>query len=135
MKSASLIVSAAVLTIVMAASVSMAAQSAAGTAPTFNKDVAAVVFNNCVICHRPNQIAPMTLTSYKEVRPWARAIKEKVLKGEMPPWRADGRFGTFRNDRRLTPEQIKTIVDWVDGGALEGDTPLTAEVPVFKDGW
>ncbi len=134
MKSASLIVSAAVLTIVMATSVSMAAQSAAG-APTFNKDVASIVFNNCVICHRPNQVAPMTLMSYKEVRPWARAIKEKVIKGEMPPWRADGRFGTFRNDRRLSPEQIKTIVAWVDGGAPEGETPLTAEMPVFHDGW
>src|SRR2546426_9547707 len=135
MKSAPLIVSAVVLTIVMAASVSMAAQSAAGTTPTFNKEVAAILFNNCVICHRPNQVAPMTLMSYKEVRPWARAIKEKVIKGEMPPWHADARFGTFRNDRRLTPEQIKTIVAWVDGGAPEGDTPLTAELPVFKDGW
>ena len=77
----------------------------------------------------------MTLMSYKEVRPWARAIKEKVIKGEMPPWRADGRFGTFRNDRRLSPEQIKTIVAWVDGGAPEGETPLTAEMPVFHDGW
>ena len=61
------------------------------------------------------------------------AIKDKVAKGE--PWRADGRFSTFRNDRRLTPEQIQTIVAWVDGGAPEGDTPLNAELPVFKDGW
>ena len=89
MKSAPLIVSAAILTIAMATRLSMAAESAAGTAPTFNKDVAAILFNNCVICHRPNQIAPMTLMSYKEVRPWARAIKEKIIKGEMPPWRAD----------------------------------------------
>jgi hypothetical protein len=77
----------------------------------------------------------MALMSYKEVRPWARAIKDKVARGEMPPWRADGRFGTFRNDRRLTPQQIKTIADWVDAGAPEGVTPLTAELPEFKDGW
>src|SRR5881296_2048225 len=121
MKSAPLIVSAAILAIAITASTS--AQTATGATPTFNKDVAAIVFNNCVTCHRPNQIAPMSLMSYKEVRPWARAIKEKVIKGEMPPWRADGRFGTFRNDRRLSPEQIKTIVAWVDGGAPEGDTP------------
>ncbi|MBI3049084.1 MAG: hypothetical protein HYY76_12325 [Acidobacteria bacterium] len=77
----------------------------------------------------------MSLMSYREVRPWARAIRDKVLRGEMPPWRADGRYGTFRNDRRLAPEQIKTIVDWVDGGAPEGNTPLTAQLPAFNDGW
>src|SRR5437870_4089518 len=135
MKSAPLIFSAAVLAITMATGVSMGAEPAANTTPTFNKDVASILFNNCVTCHRPNQIAPMALISYKEVRPWARAIKEKVVKGEMPPWRADRRYGTFRNDRRLTPEQVKTIVDWVDGGAPEGDTPLTAEMPDCKEGW
>ena len=135
MKSASLIFSAAVFAIVMAAGVSMAAEPAAGATPTFNQDVASILFNNCVVCHRPNQIAPMALMSYKEVRPWARAIKEKIIKGEMPPWRADLRYGTFRNDRRLGPEQVKTIVDWVDAGAPEGDTPLTAEMPIFKEGW
>jgi hypothetical protein len=53
----------------------------------------------------------------------------------MPPWGADHRYGTFRNDRRLTPEQIQTIVAWADGGAPEGDTPLTAQLPAFTDGW
>jgi len=135
MKSALLAFGAAVLVIVMAAGVSITAEPTAGLTPTFNKDVAAILFNNCVTCHRPNQVAPMALMSYQQVRPWARAIKEKLAKGEMPPWRADGRFGTFRNDRRLTPEQTQTITAWVDGGAPEGDTPLTAELPVFKDGW
>src|SRR5205823_9932022 len=77
--------------------------------PTFNKDVAPIVFNNCVKCHRPNQVAPMSLMSYKDVRPWARAIKEKILKGEMPPWRADARFGTFRNDRRLSRSEERRV--------------------------
>jgi mono/diheme cytochrome c family protein len=135
MRSALLAFGAAVLVIAMAAGVSITAEPTAGPTPTFNNDVAAILFNNCVTCHRPNQIAPMALMSYQQVRPWARAIKEKLVKGEMPPWRADGRFGTFRNDRRLTPDQVKTIVAWVDGGAPEGDTPLTAELPVFKDGW
>ena len=76
------------------------------TSPTFNKDIAPIVFNNCVSCHRPNQIAPMSLMSYQEVRPWARAIKNKVSKREMPPWFADPRFGEFSNDPRLTDEQI-----------------------------
>src|SRR5437667_11485565 len=127
MKSALLLFGSAVLAMGMAAGAIMTAEPAIGSTPTFNKDVAAIVFNNCVICHRPDQIAPMPLMSYKQVRPWARAIKEKILKGEMPPWRADARFGAFRNDRRLSPEQIKTIIAWVDGGAPEGDTPLTAE--------
>lgn len=135
MKSAPLLFGAAVLAAAMASGVTMTAQQASGPAPTFNKDVAAILFENCVTCHRPDQTAPMALMSYKQVRPWARAIKEKIAKGEMPPWRADGRFGTFRNDRRLTPEQIQTIFAWVDAGAPEGDTPLSAELPDFKDGW
>src|SRR2546426_5020611 len=115
MRSALLAFGAAVLFIAMATGVSITAEPTAGPTPTFNKDVAAIFFNNCVTCHRPNQIAPMALMSYQQVRPWARAIKEKLVKGEMPPWRADGRFGTFRNDRRLTPDQAKTIRAWVGG--------------------
>ena len=135
MKSAQLMFAAAAMASALVGGIRLTAQPATDTTPTFNKDVAAILYNNCVTCHRPNQIAPMSLISFKEVRPWARAIKDKVVKGEMPPWRADPRFGTFRNDRRLTPEQMKTIVSWVDGGALEGDTPLTAELPPFKEGW
>jgi mono/diheme cytochrome c family protein len=134
MKSVLLVLGGAVLVVVMTAGASTAAEPASAV-PTFNKDVAAILFNNCVTCHRPNQIAPMTLMSYQDVRPWARAIKDKVTKGEMPPWFADGRFGEFRNDRRLTPEQIQIIAAWVDGGAPEGDTPLAARLPDFKDGW
>src|ERR1700730_10060943 len=106
-----------------------------GTAPTFNKDVAPIVFKNCATCHRPDQVAPMSLLSYKDVRPWARAILVKVTKGEMPPWFADPRFGEFRNDKRLSAEQIQTITDWVAAGAPEGDTPLTVQPPSIKGGW
>ena len=121
--------------IAMAPGASTAAEPA-GVTPTFNKDVAPILFDYCVTCHRPDQIAPMTLMSYQDARPWARAIKDKVTKREMPPWFADERYGTFRNDRRLTPEQIQTIAAWVDGGAPEGDTPLTAaKLPDFEGGW
>ena len=123
-----------VAVVAVAAGVRMAAAPAA-TSPTFNKDVAPIVFNNCVSCHRPNQIAPMSLMSYEEVRPWARAIKNKVSKREMPPWFADPRFGEFRNDPRLTDTQIQTIAAWADTGAPEGDTPLTAELPTINEGW
>ena len=134
MKSVRLVLLGLVPTVAVAAG---AGVRAAGppAAPTFNADVAPILFNNCVTCHRPNQIAPMTLMSYKDARPWARAIKAKVSGGQMPPWYADPRYGTFRNDRRLTSDQVKTIVAWVDAGAPEGDTPLTAKLPDFKDGW
>ena len=57
--------------------------------PTFTKDVAPIIFENCITCHRPNHIAPMTLGSYEEVRPWARSIKDVVVARVMPPWGAD----------------------------------------------
>ena len=121
--------------VAMTAGVSLTAQHDAGLAPTFNKDVAPIVFNNCANCHRPNQVAPMSLMSYREVRPWARAIKTKVTAGLMPPWYADPRYGEFKNDRSLTPEQLETLIAWVDAGAPEGDTPLTAKVPELEGGW
>src|SRR5437016_12388222 len=120
MKSAQLIFGAAVLAIAMVGGMKLSAEPATGTTPTFNYDVASVLFNNCVICHRPNQIAPMALMSYKEVRPWARAIKEKIMKGEMPPWRADRRYGTYSNDRRLTTEQLQTILQRMIAGGTVG---------------
>src|SRR5262245_29460299 len=56
---------------------------------TFSKDVAPILYKNCVACHRPNELAPMSLLSYKEARPWARSIREKIISREMPPWSAD----------------------------------------------
>ena len=70
---------------------SSATAGAAEEAPTFTKDVAPILFDNCVVCHRVGEVAPMALTSYQAVRPWARAIKDKVVSREMPPWHADPR--------------------------------------------
>lgn len=107
----------------------------AGTPPpTFNKDVAPIVLRKCVGCHRPHQVARMSLLKYEDARPWAQSIKKKVASREMPPWRADPRFGRFRNDPSLTPEEIDTVVAWVDGGALKGTEPLPA-APQFAEGW
>ena len=102
--------------------------------PTFNTDVAPIIFNNCASCHRDGQVAPMSLTSYQEARPWARAIKDKVVSREMPPWHADSRFGRFKNVRNLSQEQIDTIVAWADGGAPEG-TGAAPALPDFPEGW
>jgi mono/diheme cytochrome c family protein len=108
----------------------------AATVPTFAKDVAPIVFTNCASCHRSGEVAPMTLTSYEDVRPWAKVIREKVRSREMPPWGADPAHSLkMRNDRSLTQAQIDTIVAWVDGGAPKGSDADLPPVPTFADGW
>src|SRR5262245_41876731 len=67
---------------------------------TFTKDVASIFFKNCAECHRAGEAAPFSVMSYKDVRPWAKSIKEKVIKREMPPWHADPHVQEFKNDRR-----------------------------------
>ena len=88
--------------------------------PTFNKEVAPILFANCVACHRPGEVAPMSLLTYQDARPWAKGIKAKVLAHEMPPWFADPRYGSFQNKRGLTQAQIDTLVAWADAGAPQG---------------
>jgi len=104
-------------------------------APTFSKDVAPILYSKCVTCHRPGEVAPMSLITYKDVRPWARSIREKVMTKTMPPWFADPAHGAFKNDRSLTQAQIDTIVKWVDGDARQGDPALMPAVPQFATGW
>jgi outer membrane lipoprotein-sorting protein len=77
----------------------------------------------------------MSLLTYKDARPWARSIREKVLTRSMPPWHADPAFGKFANDRRLSQKELETIVAWVDGGAQEGDPKQLPSVPRFTEGW
>ncbi|HTG15288.1 MAG TPA: thiol-disulfide isomerase [Blastocatellia bacterium] len=115
-----------------------AATSASGPAPknvTFTKDIAPIFNRECVQCHRPNDLAPMSLVSYKDVRPWARSIREKVASRTMPPWHADPHHGEFANDRRLTQNEVDTIVAWVDQGAKEGDPKDLPPVPEMVEGW
>lgn len=109
--------------------------SDAKSAVTFTKDVAPILYNNCVSCHRPDEIGPMSLITYKQTRPWARSIKEKVATRVMPPWHADPNYGHFSNDRRMSQKDIDTIVAWVDSGAAEGNPKDLPAVPEFSDGW
>jgi mono/diheme cytochrome c family protein len=108
---------------------------APGAVPTFTKDVAPILYKNCVSCHRPGEIGPMALISYQEVRPWAKGIVAQVAARQMPPWGADPHYGTFKNDRSLSQKEIDTIVRWVNGGAPKGNDADLPAVPDFASGW
>ncbi len=103
------------------------AGSAAAAEPdkkvTFSKDVAPILQSKCVSCHEPGSIAPMSLRTFEEARPWARSIKSRVAARQMPPWHINRSVGVqkFKNDMSLTDAQVDTIVAWVDQGAQQGD--------------
>ena len=107
----------------------------AAAAPTFTKDVAPIFYKNCVSCHRPGEIAPMSLLDYQSARPWAKAIREAVATRKMPPWFADPRYGHFSNDTRLKEQEIETVKAWVDGGVAQGDPKDLPAPPTFAEGW
>ena len=108
----------------------------APTVPTFSKDIAPIMFDKCANCHRPGEVAPMSLLSYDDARPWAKAIKNKVVAREMPPWGADPAHTLpMRNDRSLSEQQINTLVAWVDGGAPRGNDADMPVAPKFAEGW
>src|SRR5919109_1427575 len=102
---------------------------------TFTKDVAPIFQRSCQVCHRPEAIAPMSLLTYEDARPWARAIKERVVRREMPPWHYDKTVGIqkLKGDISLTDEQIATIAAWVDAGAPMGDPKDMPRPLVFND--
>src|SRR6516225_1389473 len=81
---------------------------------TFNKDILPIFQKNCQSCHRPGQIAPMSLLTYKDTRPWAKAIKAAVIERKMPPWFAEPQYGHFVNDRSLKQSDIDTLAKWAD---------------------
>src|SRR5216684_6240287 len=103
---------------------------------TFNKDILPILQKNCQSCHRPGQVAPMSLISYKDTRPWAKAIKAAVILKKMPPWFADPKYGHFMNDRSLKQSEIDTLAKWADTGVAEGDAKdAPAPIDWPKGGW
>jgi len=112
-----------------------AASPLVGGEITYSADVAGILYKHCATCHHADDIAPMSLLTYKQTRPWAAAIREAVLTRQMPPWKADPRFGKWANDWSLSDQEIATIKAWVDQGAKEGDPRLAPPPPVFEAGW
>src|SRR5580704_12292298 len=115
----------------------MAALAATNSSPvTFNKDVLPILQKNCQGCHRPGEVTPMSLLTYTDARPWAKAIKAAVVNRKMPPWFADKSMdGHFSSQMTLTEAEINMIVSWVDGGAVEGDAKDKPAPRTFYDGW
>ena len=107
----------------------------AASVPTYTKDVAPILYNRCLECHRPGEAGPMAFRTYEETRPWAKAIKTAVMTHDMPPWYADTKIDHFKNDRHLTSAEIATISQWVEAGAPEGAAADLPKMPEFTEGW
>jgi len=113
----------------------LAASNSPTSPVTFDKQVLPILQKNCQGCHRPGEVAPMSLLTYADARPWAKAIKLAVVTEKMPPWFADAHYGHFSNDRRLSQADIDTLVAWVDNGAPEGNPQDAPAAITFTDGW
>src|SRR5690349_20527911 len=127
-----LLISAGALAIVASVVPTRAAENAA---PTFYKDVLPILQNNCQTCHRPGEVAPMSLISYEDARPWERAIKTKTTAKQMPPWFADAEYGLFANERKLSSREIATLAAWADAGAPAGNSKDAPAPKHFENGW
>jgi len=119
------------LALFVAGAMTPSAYAQAPAQVTFTKDVAPILQKSCQSCHRPGSVAPMSLLTYEDARPWARSMKQKVTAREMPPWHVDRNIGItkFKDDPSLTDAEIQTIAKWVDGGAVRGNL---ADMPAPK---
>ena len=100
----------------------------------FDKEVIRILQRNCIACHRPDGIA-FSLASYKDARPWAKAIEVELLEGRMPPWRPVNGFGDFVNSPQLTQQDLDLVVNWVENGVPEGDPKELPAAPLYSDDW
>jgi hypothetical protein len=102
---------------------------------TFTKDVAPILYRSCVRCHRPDEIAPMSLLTYADARPWAQSMKMRVSRREMPPWFLDKTIGIqkYKNDPSLSDDDIATIAKWADTGAPQGNPADMPPMPTLDD--
>src|SRR5581483_9600681 len=123
----------------MKLSVGLAAALCASAAfcatPTFNREIAPILYQNCAGCHRPGEVAPFSLLTYQDAAKRAGLIASVTGKRYMPPWKAEPGFGHFDDERRLTDQQIALIADWAKNGAPEGDAKAAPKPPQFASGW
>jgi len=119
---------------VSAISLIFAGVSAAAT-PTFNKDIAPILYQNCATCHRPGEVAPFPLLTYQDAAKRAKLISTVTQRRYMPPWKAEPGYGSFANERRLTDTQIGLIRSWAEAGAPEGDPGDKPQPPKYAEGW
>jgi len=103
--------------------------------PTYAKHIAPILYRNCTTCHRPGGNAPMSLLTYEDAKSASGELGEAVSSGYMPPWHADGPRGRFANDRRLSDEDRKTIVAWLNAGLPHGNAADLPAAPVYPSGW
>src|SRR5262245_50842254 len=111
------------------------AQAQTAATPTFSMAAAPIHYKNCTNCHRPGEIAPMSLLTYQNARPWAKAIATRVAAGTMPPWHADSSRVAFSNDRHLNDADKATLLAWANGGAPEGNPQDLPPQPTYAQGW
>src|ERR1700752_5305976 len=130
-----LAISALLLLLAVALAAGQLMQKQGPPPPTFYRDVMPILQNHCQRCHRPGEIGPMPLVTYKQVRFQARKIALKVRTKQMPPWLADPCCGHFSNDPSLTQQQIDTLVAWANAGVPEGDRRDAPPPPNFTEGW
>jgi len=102
---------------------------------TFNKHVAPILWKNCASCHRPGEVGPFSLLTYKDAAKRADFLAEITADRRMPPWKAEVNFGDFHDVRRLSDADIKTLAAWAKGGAKEGDAKDLPPLPKFPEGW
>lgn len=96
---------------------------------TWTEQISRIFLHRCISCHREGGQGPMPLTTYEQVRPWAKAIKYEILSRRMPPWDAVKGYGAFRNDLSLSQDDIAKISSWVEGGAPEGNAVFLSSMP------
>ena len=109
--------------------------AAAWGAPTFNKDIAPILYGSCAACHRPGEVAPFSLLSYQDAAKRARLIADVTKSRYMPPWKGEPGYGQFLHERRLTDEQISLLAQWAEAGAPEGEAADKPAPPSFPEGW
>ena len=115
--------------------IALAGAAAAAAAPTYNSDIAPILYRNCATCHRPGEVAPFSLLTYQDAAKRAKQIAAVTASRFMPPWKAEPGHGDFMNERRLTDQQIALIRDWADNGAPEGNPAAKPAPPSFPEGW